>query len=59
MKTYTVEYRLVYTMTKEVRAESEDDAINEVLADPSDGEEHDVHAEGFDVTEEEDEDGDA
>jgi len=54
MKTYTVEYSLVYTMTKEVKAKDEDDAINIVLADPSNGEEHDVYADNFDVKEESD-----
>ena len=49
MPTYTIEYTLSYTMTKEVEADSEDSAIAMVENDPMEGHEHDVNAHGFDV----------
>jgi len=52
MKRYLVEYRMEYTMTKEVEAESENDAVRVAEGDPSDGDEHDVYCYDFTVIEE-------
>lgn len=51
MNEYTVEYKLIYTMTKVVKAEDEDEAINAVMSDPMEGDEHDAYADDFTVIE--------
>jgi len=52
MKTYTIEYSLIYTMTQEVEAENEEAAIDAVEDNAGAGIEHDVRVTGFTVIDE-------
>jgi hypothetical protein len=49
MNKYTVEYKMTYTMTVEVEAQDESEAIKKAELLEGEGDEHDVECHGYDV----------